>query len=69
MRLGIFWVLGVRLGFRVWGLGCMYSYALMRFLDTNLLHAGHRQPVRFVEDEELAYILTRYRQVRVYRQV
>ena len=41
----------------------------MRFLDTNLLHAGHRQPVRFVEDEELAYILTRYRQVRVYRQV
>ncbi|XP_026192021.1 ubiquinone biosynthesis protein COQ4 homolog, mitochondrial [Cyclospora cayetanensis] len=39
------------------------GYALMKFLDGNSLHAGHRQPVRFVEDEELAYILTRYRQL------
>ncbi|KAL8445557.1 hypothetical protein Emed_005515 [Eimeria media] len=39
------------------------GYALVRFLDSNALHAGHRQPVRFVEDEELAYVLTRYRQL------
>ncbi|CDI76279.1 ubiquinone biosynthesis protein COQ4, putative [Eimeria acervulina] len=39
------------------------GYALMRFLDSNALHAGHRQPVRLVEDEELAYVLTRYRQL------
>ncbi|KAL8273190.1 hypothetical protein Esti_002948 [Eimeria stiedai] len=39
------------------------GYALVRFLDSNALHAGHRQPVRFVENEELAYVLTRYRQL------
>ncbi|CDJ52653.1 ubiquinone biosynthesis protein COQ4, putative [Eimeria brunetti] len=39
------------------------GHALMHFLDSNKLHAGHRQPVRFVEDEELAYVLTRYRQM------
>ncbi|CDJ61207.1 ubiquinone biosynthesis protein COQ4, putative [Eimeria maxima] len=39
------------------------GYKLMHFLDSNSLHAGHRQPVRFVEDEELAYVLTRYRQL------
>ncbi|KAL8425934.1 hypothetical protein Efla_000911 [Eimeria flavescens] len=39
------------------------GYALAHFLDSNLLHAGHRQPVRLVEDEELAYVLTRYRQL------
>ncbi|CDJ69490.1 ubiquinone biosynthesis protein COQ4, putative [Eimeria necatrix] len=39
------------------------GHALVHFLDSNLLHAGRRQPVRFVEDEELAYVLTRYRQL------
>ena len=38
-------------------------FALVHFLDSNHLHAGQRQPVRFVEDEELAYVLMRYRQV------
>lgn len=40
-----------------------FRFALSRFWEENKLHAGQRQPVRFVQDEELAYVLTRYRQV------
>ncbi|PFH31119.1 coenzyme q (ubiquinone) biosynthesis protein coq4 protein [Besnoitia besnoiti] len=39
------------------------GWAYMQFMDGNELHAGARQPVRFVDDPELSYVLTRYRQL------
>lgn len=34
-----------------------------RFMDIHGFHASEREPVHFEEDEELAYVLTRYRQL------
>ncbi|EDV27459.1 uncharacterized protein TRIADDRAFT_20604 [Trichoplax adhaerens] len=40
-----------------------FGKAYVQFLDTNEITPDSRMPVRFVDDEELAYVMTRYREI------
>uniref|UniRef100_K7GAN2 Ubiquinone biosynthesis protein COQ4 homolog, mitochondrial n=1 Tax=Pelodiscus sinensis TaxID=13735 RepID=K7GAN2_PELSI len=41
----------------------MFGREYVRFLDSNRVSPDTRMPVKFVDDEELAYVIQRYREV------
>lgn len=40
-----------------------FGHAYVEFMDSRGFEASQRPPTRFVDDDELAYVATRYREV------